>query len=546
MKNLLSLIFISSIALNGYCQFAWVNDTLENFDHAYQLVKTKRGYYAMLHGAAYSDGLIVLDGAGNEIYRYKFVPPPSYASYLDSRIIDMPDSTIALAVRGQGIDTVSGEGWQISYFFKFDQNWNKTLLNIDYFPYQRIIKPLSDGSLAVLDLDFENKIFLTTPNGSNIWETLLNYGCNDMLVTAADSILIATQQGLLTLDNNGNIAAVRPEFVFNHIKMDSSGRIFGATANAVTLLSADYQQLDHIDFSDEEIIDFDVTVNNLAILTNINRVVIYENDLSLFNEFELEGEEVYKFIALGADRIALAGDVFYGNITSNNYSTASFLKEYALDGFTPIFADDIGVVGLNVGSSVNIQQVGQANVYRTTCPEAIITIKNFGVNPVNQLHLRSSGATKAIFNLDILPGEEFSIAWPEFYFITNENPVGQNYNLCAWTSHPNLFFDVDSSNDTYCTDFLVNDNEVVAQSKLLIYPNPANELVNFQLKIQQPLNDIAFRIISADGRVMEEAIPSNNTASYSVYVNDWAAGMYFVQLLEEEAVITVTKFVVAR
>ncbi len=349
------------------------------------------------------------------------------------------------------------------------------------------------------------------------------------------------------MDKAGNIVSLHPEFVFEHIKMDVSGRIVGTTANSITLLSLDYQQIANIVIAGEEIKDFAVKDDTVAILTASDKVMLYVNDLSLLTEFALEGEEEYKFIAVGNGRIALAGDEVYGDIASNNYATTSFLKEYTTDGFTPMFSDDIGVVGMDLGSSVNIQQVGISSVlYRVSFPDANIMVHNFGENPVSQFYLRSPEVGKAVDNLNILPGEDLNVPWPDLYFYSNEYPAGLTYDVCAWTSHPNLSFDADASNDTYCTGFLVKDEEVVEQNNISIYPNPASDVVNFQMKTQQPLTHAAFRIVGTDGRVMEEVASSDNDTSFVLPVSNWAPGIYFLQFLEDGAVKGSTRFVVVR
>jgi hypothetical protein len=88
----------------------------------------------------------------------------------------------------------------------------------------------------------------------------------------------------------------------------------------------------------------------------------------------------------------------------------------------------------------------------------------------------------------------------------------------------------------------VGEKEVAAPS-LAIYPNPAGDFLNFQLRGAQAMKNAAFRIVNMEGKVMQEMKSANVQATVTVPAVGWPPGAYFLQCLEGGAVICSEKFV---
>jgi type IX secretion system substrate protein len=78
---------------------------------------------------------------------------------------------------------------------------------------------------------------------------------------------------------------------------------------------------------------------------------------------------------------------------------------------------------------------------------------------------------------------------------------------------------------------------------LAIYPNPASDYLNFYLRTPRPVREASFRIVNAEGRLMKTFQSDRPDATYIVPVWDWAAGVYFLQYVEEGVVRASEKFV---
>lgn len=82
--------------------------------------------------------------------------------------------------------------------------------------------------------------------------------------------------------------------------------------------------------------------------------------------------------------------------------------------------------------------------------------------------------------------------------------------------------------------------------KLAIYPNPASDFLNFELRTARLLTGASFRIIDIDGRVIKELKGGSQHETFIVPVRDWADGVYWLQYMEEGGVMASEKFIVAK
>jgi hypothetical protein len=83
----------------------------------------------------------------------------------------------------------------------------------------------------------------------------------------------------------------------------------------------------------------------------------------------------------------------------------------------------------------------------------------------------------------------------------------------------------------------------VAAPLVGIYPNPASELLNFQLQGVPNTKHVNFRVVSMDGKVMQETRQVNVETTVTIPLVGWPAGAYFLQCLDNGVVICSEKFI---
>ncbi|NRA48483.1 MAG: T9SS type A sorting domain-containing protein [Phaeodactylibacter sp.] len=70
------------------------------------------------------------------------------------------------------------------------------------------------------------------------------------------------------------------------------------------------------------------------------------------------------------------------------------------------------------------------------------------------------------------------------------------------------------------------------QPQLALFPNPARDFINFELRGARTDHDGAFRILDAQGRLLRSIPAQKALGTVVIPVHDWAAGAYVVQYLE--------------
>ena len=77
---------------------------------------------------------------------------------------------------------------------------------------------------------------------------------------------------------------------------------------------------------------------------------------------------------------------------------------------------------------------------------------------------------------------------------------------------------------------------------LALYPNPARDFLNFELRAVRPAPDGLFRILDAQGRVLQSMPAGAAPGTVVVPVHGWPAGAYVLQYLEGGQVRAAEKF----
>ncbi|MCF8247702.1 MAG: T9SS type A sorting domain-containing protein [Saprospiraceae bacterium] len=544
MKKFIALSPLFLCSFLAWGQADWVFENYFGQDNISEIIRLKNQQLVMLHYNDYADVLNVLNDKGINLFqRYANSNFPEFPEvYSFHSLFETPDSTFAITTGNVGYDPSTMMAYEYFAILQFYPDFGATQVGV---PPGNLGAAFSDGSYALESINFAS-IIRQDIFSSLIWSLTLNdYDFNDLLVTNSDSVLLATQQGLLFISPSGSVSDEFPNYVFERIKQNEQGITLAIKGDSAFVISSSFQLLAQTKVADGPIKDFDIKADTIALLSSMDSVHLMNIELNSINSFLLPNDAQFKFIMLGEGRLELAGNERYGDPIGNNATFASFVKSYTYDGSDFGMSNDVGVE--NIEQSGNINTVPYGTGYKVVFETVSVTIKNHGVNTIDTLYLRATqGKSKRFDNLHLLPGTSAVLSWPNLEQIFLSNPDGQHIDLCIWTSHPDFRLDLDATNDTYCTDFLVSDKEVAAQNNITIYPNPASDIINIQLEVQQPVGNIAFRILDVNGKVVRESISTQMASSYSIPVSDWATGIYFLQLLENGAVMEARKFVVIR
>jgi hypothetical protein len=92
----------------------------------------------------------------------------------------------------------------------------------------------------------------------------------------------------------------------------------------------------------------------------------------------------------------------------------------------------------------------------------------------------------------------------------------------------------------------VSTSQRVEAIQLLLYPNPADDYLNFFYRLPPGVPAVTFRIFDAGGRVLQEWETRQPEMTCIVPLEGWANGVYFIQAAAEGKVLRTERFVVQR
>ena len=113
---------------------------------------------------------------------------------------------------------------------------------------------------------------------------------------------------------------------------------------------------------------------------------------------------------------------------------------------------------------------------------------------------------------------------------------------------PNHQFDNNYSNNYLLGGNLVGIENILNQPdfKLKLFPNPTNHNLNISFETENLSNQEKFRLISFDGKILEEIDINLNPYQYNINLEKYAQGIYFFQYLKDGAVINSKKIIVQK
>ena len=157
------------------------------------------------------------------------------------------------------------------------------------------------------------------------------------------------------------------------------------------------------------------------------------------------------------------------------------------------------------------------------------------------------GASEIFLNFksfDIKPGDEFKI-------YDGQDETGtllyefQNNNLPVDTlTAGNSMFIVFTSDATdtgqgfqarFWTDISVNIEDINILKDLIIYPNPAKELINIEFSLDNFNNPVVINLFNTLGKLLvnNKVIPASKYIHETLSVKDFPGGIYYLQILTE-------------
>jgi len=97
--------------------------------------------------------------------------------------------------------------------------------------------------------------------------------------------------------------------------------------------------------------------------------------------------------------------------------------------------------------------------------------------------------------------------------------------------------------DAAATNFTIINNlglDTIKQDEFVLYPNPASDVVYLQMGANTQLAGMKVKVVNLLGQVIEEQPIQNNTTELST--KNWgAAGVYFVQITNQNNTTSITK-----
>lgn len=250
---------------------------------------------------------------------------------------------------------------------------------------------------------------------------------------------------------------------------------------------------------------------------------------------------------IGADSLAwTTGATFLGNADTLRVAPATTTTYYATrfadscsytDTVTvfvnPTVTDDIGVTQV-LQPMLNSITIGQPSTVK-------VVVRNFGSSPVTGFDVAYSvdgvELNANAINRTIAPGDTihhvFSQAWTPI--------VGGTLRLCAYTK---LVSDINRANDTTCVTALQVSVGELAAGLSKVYPNPANDWVQFEFS--EPVTaGTRLLVLDAAGKEVARIMPEVGVQSIRFETQRLAAGAYQYRL-ERSAGVGVGKLMIVR
>ncbi len=540
--TLMTVVF----ALPCFGQIEWVSD----FDRPHEIktfMVSSQNHHVVNLASIETSGspvpiAIAIDGMGSEVYRLAVVPWENSFFYMISDIVELSDSSILFTNILFSVDDWGwGSFWDAGV--RIDKTWEiPEWVGIPFFSVEGAHGlRLSEG--YVLYAPDGSRMARVDNDDVTIWNNYADFTIHGLTVTTDDRLVWAGSDGLVVMDADGNIETVYPDLLFEEVQATLNDGIVGLRQDTLFLLSPGFGQVASHGFPSGQVLDYSVAFGKVAVLTENQFIYLFNDSLALQDSFELVDESEFQFVDVGQDWLALAGQETYGTAMPSGGTVANFTKDYSFAGDNYDMSRDVGVTDIQPGEVTGV--VTHPGYYEIRYEDVQVTVENFGGSPVDEFYVRfrnlapNQYSTKKFNNVSLMPGEATTLVWENFKLRTFTQPGGFQ-DVCLWTSHPDFRLDANSTNDGFCTSFLVNDNEAATGFGFDVYPNPSSSGSTLEYGLP----------VGSDGKVavfnnlgVRVAEFETGAESGSLELPKFPAGLYYLALEADGQVVHTLKFV---
>ncbi|HSF90386.1 MAG TPA: T9SS type A sorting domain-containing protein, partial [Saprospiraceae bacterium] len=214
---------------------------------------------------------------------------------------------------------------------------------------------------------------------------------------------------------------------------------------------------------------------------------------------------------------------------------------------------DIGITDITMKDTVLVEYFnwpGPNPGWAYHIPALTVTIENFGPDTVTNFFLQGFDPLECywclyqfpfwfIDSISLPPGTRGVVELSPF--VTH---CGNELNpkICLTTIAPERKADGNYLNDQFCRsfDFILETSEQVVDKAMLVYPNPASDMI--YIDIDQPiLDNFICTIYDATGNVVDQF----KEIEHGYSLDGYAPGIYLVMLTDQEGIVGYQRIVKA-
>jgi hypothetical protein len=379
MKVLFTLLFSFGLSTLSLGQLEWTGNH-EFSESCSELFRKSNGEIILVHGTDVSqdgNGFTVFDSMENIVFSKTFNDYSDAGGADVSDILELPDSSIVFSVSWGECDII------ITEVLKYDKNWNEVWQNYAMASTGPAAL-LSDGNF-VIGSNFFGIIERYSESGEQLWNKYLgDFHILDIAATANDTLLIASVEGLIRTDGDGEIDTVFSSLIFDRFEITGNGRFWAQHNDTISYLSPDFSTIGSIHIPDAAVVDFVFDENEIVILTDPPGVYRFDYPLQQIGSFALVGEnQTFDHVGFYQEGFAIGGRKHWGS--ASHGSSSPFVKSYSAGGQTLDSEKDVGIENVSLSSPPVIFQ--EWSLYATFFQEVTVTVRNYGTTTLNRVNL---------------------------------------------------------------------------------------------------------------------------------------------------------------
>lgn len=519
MKNVCSFLLFLLISNVVFGQIEWVGNH-EFSEFGVDIKHTLQNQQILSLGA----GFTVFDSLGNIVYDNKL------GFYQRSELVELHDTSFLLFAEFFACDLIVAE------MIKFDKDWNMSWNSNAPFGVRQVDK-FSDNSILILT---ENLQRMDT-NGVVYWDMTPSYSISDIAITVSDTVVLATNLGVVVMDGNGAVDSVYSDLKFDMVSLLPNGNFLAQSKDTLWLLAPDLKKI--ASYIQHGIVDVEYDEVGVYLIADAPNAYLLNDSLNLISSFQpTSHNQSFYAISPAQQGVVLGGHEKFGHNATSNSST--FIKFFESDGATINTHEDVAVLSVDKD---NYPSVETGSAYTSVIIHDIkAEVKNYGTLPLNELNLNMDFGvlyipfdcpldqrfSKHFENLNLLPGEATLLNWGDqkLWFA---GIAPSTIDLCLWTSLPNHHLETNNDNDVACTQVTVATKERLPVA-FEQYFNPVADELNIALKNSMGNEQAVANIFNATGQLVQ----SENIVGQqqSLELSHLADGPYFLQIVAGQQV----------